>query len=223
MQVDTTSVASTAAELSSADQLRSTLERPSVIGRPSAIELLSAAELLGAAEQGDRVAWRELVVRFTPTVWAVARAHRLDRADAADVVQNTWLSLVENMNRIHDPGRLAAWLSTTARRHSLRVLAARRRETPVDEPRSTDLRAEAADVPVVRDAWNAALWRAFTQLSEHCRKVLRVLVHSPELSYEQVAAAVGIATGSVGPTRGRCLIELRRKAALAGLFQEGAR
>lgn len=183
----------------------------------------SAAELLSAAEQGDRAAWRELVARFTPTVWAVARAHRLDRADAADVVQNTWLSLLENMNGIHDPARLAAWLATTARRHSLRVVAARRRETPVDEPRSADLVAEAADLPVVRDAWHGELWRAFAQLSEHCQKVLRVLVHSPELSYEQVAAAVGIATGSVGPTRGRCLIELRRKASLAGLFAEGVR
>ena len=183
----------------------------------------TAADLLGAAEQGDRAAWSELVAKYTPTVWAVARAHRLSRADAADVVQNTWLTLMENMKGIHNPARLSAWLSTTARRHSLRVLAARRREIPVDEPRSDSLVTEAADVEVVRAAWNAALWKAFTQLSEHCQRVLRVLVHSPELSYEQVAAAVGIAPGSVGPTRGRCLSELRRKAALAGLFQEGVR
>ena len=181
------------------------------------------AELLSAAEHGDRAAWDELVARYTPTVWAVARAHRLDRADAADVVQNTWLALMENMKGIHNPARLAAWLATTARRHSLRALAARRRETPVDEPRSEILVTEAADVGVVRDDWHAALWTAFTQLPEHCQKVLRVLVHSPELSYGQVAAAVGIAVGSVGPTRGRCLAELRRKAALAGLFREDAR
>jgi RNA polymerase sigma factor (sigma-70 family) len=183
----------------------------------------SEADLLAAAEQGDRAAWRELVARHTPTVWAVARAHRLSRADAADVVQNTWLTLIENMKGIHNPARLAAWLSTTARRHSLRVLAARRREIPVDEPRSDSLVTEAADVDVVQEGWNAALWKAFGQLSDHCQRVLRVLVHSPELSYEQVAASVGIAPGSVGPTRGRCLSDLRRKAALAGLFEEGVR
>lgn len=180
-------------------------------------------ELLRAAEQGDRAAWRELVARLTPTVWAVARAHRLDRSDAADVVQNTWLALVENMKGIHDPARLAAWLCTTARRHSLRVLAARRRETPADVPRLDRLVAEPADAEVLRADWNAALWRSFTQLSEQCQRVLRVLVHSPELSYEQVAAVVGIPRGSVGPTRGRCLAELRRKATAAGLFQEDAR
>jgi RNA polymerase sigma factor (sigma-70 family) len=181
------------------------------------------AELLRAAERGDRAAWRELVALHTPTVWAVARSHRLDRADAADVVQNTWLSLLENMNRIHDPAALAAWLATTARRHSLRLLAARRRETPVDEARLDVAEAEAADIAVLRDAQNAVLWRAFTQLSEHCQRVLRVLVHSPELSYEQVAAALGIPIGSIGPTRGRCLAQLRRKASLSGLFQEDAR
>jgi RNA polymerase sigma factor (sigma-70 family) len=181
------------------------------------------AELLSAAEQGDRAAWSELVARYTPTVWSVARAHRLSQADAADVVQNTWLSLIENMKGIHNPARLAAWLSTTARRHSLRALAARRREIAVDEPQSDSLVTVAADVEVLRDAWNAAMWKAFAQLPDRCQRVLRVLVHSPELSYEQVAAAVGIAPGSVGPTRGRCLSELRRKAALAGLFQEGVR
>ncbi|GAA3430793.1 RNA polymerase sigma factor [Kutzneria kofuensis] len=181
------------------------------------------AELLRAAEQGDRVAWRELVARHTHTVWAVARAHGLDRSDAGDVVQNTWLSLLENMNGIHDPDRLAAWLATTARRHALRLLAARRRETPVDEARLDVAPAEAADAVVLRDTVNASLWRAFTQLSDHCQRVLRVLVHAPELSYQQVAAALGIPIGSIGPTRGRCLAELRRKAALAGLFREDAR
>ena len=182
-----------------------------------------AAELLRAAELGDRAAWRELVARHTPTVWAVARAHRLDRSDAADVVQNTWLSLLENMNRIHDPAALAAWLATTARRHSLRLLAARRRETPADEARLDLAEADAADVAVLRDVRDGVLWRAFTQLSEHCQRVLRVVVHSPELSYQQVAAALGIPIGSIGPTRGRCLAELRRKASLSGLFREDAR
>lgn len=180
-------------------------------------------ELLAAAERGDRAAWRELVARYTPTVWAVARSHRLDRADAADVVQNTWLSLLENMNRIHNPAGLAAWLATTARRHSLRLLAARRRATPVDVARLDGEPADPCDIAVLRDVTNASLWRAFTRLSERCQRVLRVLVHSPEMSYEQVAVAVGIPVGSIGPTRGRCLAELRRKASLSGLFPEDAR
>jgi RNA polymerase sigma factor (sigma-70 family) len=183
----------------------------------------SAAELLGAVQQGDRDAWRELVVRYSSTVWAVARAHRLDTNDAADVVQNTWLSLTENVNAIRNPAALPGWLSTTARRHSLRAIAAGRREIPVDEPRSPQLSAEGPEIQVVTNAWHRALWRAFTLLPQRCQQVLRVLVHAPEFSYEQVAISVGIAPGSIGPTRGRCLRELRRKAALAGLFGEGVR
>jgi RNA polymerase sigma factor (sigma-70 family) len=198
------------------DQLAGGEERVEVDTRPGAAELLRAAEL------GDRAAWRELVARHTPTVWAVARSHRLDRHDAADVVQSTWLSLLENMNRIHDPAALAAWLAVTARRHALRLIGARRRESPVDEQRLDFARADAADVAVLRSSPNAALWRAFTQLSEQCQRVLRVLVHAPELSYRQVAASLGIPVGSIGPTRGRCLAQLRRKASLSGLFREDA-
>lgn len=186
-------------------------------------EQRSAAELLAAVREGDRGAWRELIAKYSSTVWAVARAHRLDSADAADVVQNTWLSLTENMNSIRNPAALPGWLSTTARRHSLRTIAAGRREVPVDEPRSPQLFTEGPETQVVTDAWNRALWRAFTLLPQRCQQVLRVLVHAPELSYEEVAVAVGVAPGSIGPTRGRCLQELRRKAALAGLFGEGVR
>lgn len=203
--------------LLSRDQLAGGEERVEVDTRPGTAELLRAAEL------GDRTAWRELVARHTPVVWAVARSHRLDRHDAGDVVQSTWLSLLENMNGIHTPAGLAAWLAVTARRHALRLIAVRRRETPVDVARLGSVLADEPEGAVLRHAWDAALWRSFTQLSEQCQRVLRVLVHAPELSYQQVAAALGIPIGSIGPTRGRCLAQLRRKASLSGLCQEDAR
>ena len=60
--------------------------------------------------------------RFSGLVWATARAHRLSSADAADVVQTTWLRLVENLDRIREPEALGGWLATTARRECLRLL-----------------------------------------------------------------------------------------------------
>src|SRR5436190_23324716 len=90
-------------------------------------------ELIRAAARGDQNAWTELVGRFTSLVWATARAHRLSREDAADVAQTTWLRLVENLDRIREPDRLGAWLATTARRESLRVIRRGAREHPTDE------------------------------------------------------------------------------------------
>src|SRR5215469_15461018 len=90
----------------------------------------SIADLVRAAANGESKGWDALVDRFAPTVWAVARAHRLSAADAADVSQTTWMRLVENLHRIDQPERVGAWLATTARRESLRVLRLASRQTP---------------------------------------------------------------------------------------------
>ncbi len=79
-------------------------------------------DLVRRASGGDQAAWDSLVDRFAGTVWAIARAHRLDEATAADVSQTTWLQLVAHIDRIEQPERIGAWLATTARRESLRVI-----------------------------------------------------------------------------------------------------
>lgn len=88
----------------------------------------TATELLRRADAGDQDAWNALVDRYTNLLWGVGRAHRLSTVDAADVVQTTWLRLIENMDRIQDPERLPGWLATTARRECLAVLRRAGRE-----------------------------------------------------------------------------------------------
>ncbi len=90
--------------------------------------VLSVTELVRLAADADQAAWRELVRRYRTLVWAVAREHRLDASDAADVSQATWLTLAEQLPRLREPERLAGWLATTARRESLRILTVLRRE-----------------------------------------------------------------------------------------------
>lgn len=191
---------------------------------PLPLDQLEAAELVRLARSGDQDAWYELVRRYAPVVWRVARAHRLDPADAADVSQNTWIALAEHLSAIREPDRVAAWLASTARRQSLRLLAARRREAypewwpdAVEDP-DPDRWPEPHTLRTARDR---LLWRAFTALPERCRQLLGLLAHAPELSYAQLAHVLGLKTGSIGPSRGRCLHELRRKLAILGV-REGA-
>lgn len=66
---------------------------------------------------------------------------------------------------------------------------------------------------------SAALWDAFGGLTGRCRELLRVLMAAPPPSYEEVATALGMPVGSIGPTRARCLQRLR--AALAGRIRGG--
>jgi RNA polymerase sigma factor (sigma-70 family) len=180
--------------------------------------VLSVTELVRRAADADQAAWRELVRRYRTLVWAVAREHRLDASDAADVSQATWLTLAEQLPRLRDPERLAGWLATTARRESLRILTVRRREEPLDwaDLPSTVDGPEAVLLASDRDG---ALWRALHGLPERCRALLRLVAHSPELTYAQAARALGIRAGSVGPIRTRCLAVLRRRLECDGLVE----
>src|SRR5436190_14278705 len=122
-------------------------------------------ELIRAAARGDQNAWTELVGRFERLVWATARAHRLSRADAADVAQTTWLRLVENLDRIREPDRVGAWLATTARHESLRLLRRGVREQPVDDADLFEAPDDDATERILGDpARDGALWRAFAAL-----------------------------------------------------------
>jgi RNA polymerase sigma factor (sigma-70 family) len=186
------------------------------------VELETVVEVVRRAEAGDQLAWREVVRRYHELVWAVARMYGLGHADAADVSQTTWLRLAEHISKLRDPARLAGWLATTARREALRVLAARRREAPLDLPVTRPV-VEERDGPetiAVHADRNTVLWGAFWALPERCQRLLGVLAFAPELSYAQVSRALGMPVGSVGPTRGRCLDDLRRRVVAAGFPKE---
>lgn len=174
----------------------------------------AVTELLARADAGDQAAWSALVARYTNLLWSVARAHRLGDADSGDVVQTTWLRLVEHLGRIEDPERLPGWLVTTARRECLRILARAGREVlgGIDDAASdvVDIRAPALDTRLLTEERDAALWRCFEQLSPPCQRLLRVLMAADPPAYAQVSAALDMPIGSIGPTRMRCLDHLRR-------------
>jgi RNA polymerase sigma factor (sigma-70 family) len=184
---------------------------------------VDVGDLVIAAADGDRAAWDELVDRFSGLVWGVARGHRLQGADAADAFQTTWLRLVENLARIRDPQRVGAWLATTARRESLRIIGARSRET-AQEPETLDLVADDSpplETDLLRAERNDVVWHCLEQAPERCRTLLRVLLAEPPLSYAEVGKLLDMPVGSIGPTRRRCLEHLRRRLEKAGIGADG--
>ncbi|MGZ4592327.1 MAG: RNA polymerase sigma factor [Actinomycetes bacterium] len=185
---------------------------------------LDLASCVARSADGDQDAWDKLVTRFTPLLWAVARAHRLGDSDAADAVQGTWLRLVENLHRIREPERVGAWLATTCRRECLTTVRRTARERPVDHERVIELPDQAAgdqvDADLLRRERDDALWAVFEGLNEPCRRLLRVLMTDPPPSYDEVSAALDMPVGSIGPTRGRCLRRLHDLAVAAGITRD---
>jgi RNA polymerase sigma factor (sigma-70 family) len=176
--------------------------------------------LLQAAAQGDQDAWNRLIDRFNGLLWSITRSHRLEHADAADVVQMTWTRLVENLDRIREPEHVGAWLATTARRECLRVLHHARRSQPMEEPPEPFTHSNAdsgPEVAVLTSERDALLRQAVDELSPRCQQLLRVLMAPEPPSYAEVSAALGLPIGSIGPTRARCLDCLRSHAFRLGL------
>ena len=182
-----------------------------------------AGDLVKAAQAGDQSSWDELVRRYSGLVWSVTRGYRLGQADAADVFQTTWLRLAEHLGRIDKPGQVGAWLATTARHEALRIARGATRIVPAEEatlvalgqvddysPERAVLDAEQARLDSDRAA---RLWRAFGELPGRCRELLRILIASPPPGYAEVAAAMDMPVGSIGPTRARCLRRLRERLA----------
>ena len=177
------------------------------------------ANLVHAAVDGERQAWDELVERLTPMLWSVARAHRLERGVAADVVQTTWLRAVEHIHRIERPERFPGWLATTARRESLRALRHAARAAPTEDGRLPEPVVESDPAGrLVTEERDRTLWAAFERLPDHCRRLLRVLMAPGDApSYHEVSAALDMPVGSIGPTRQRCLERLRRELEMRGI------
>ena len=181
-------------------------------------------DLVRRAAQGDQRAWQGIVDEFGGLVWSVARGFRLSEAQTADVVQTTWLRLVEHLTDLREPERLPGWLRTTTRRACLAAVRDHCREQPVDdvEPSSTPLRWNAADdagpeTSAVRRDQQVLVRQAVATLPPRQRALLGALVSSPPMSYEEISAGLGIPVGSIGPTRARILARLRTTLEAAGV------
>lgn len=179
--------------------------------------------MLGAAATGDQAAWDALVRRYTGLLWSIARGYGLSTTDAADTVQMTWLKLVENLGTIADPQRLPAWLATTMRRECLQLIRRRVREPQAYDWAAAEITdpAPPVDHELLRVERDCALLRAVDLLPERCRRLLRVLMASPPPAYAEVSAALDIPVGSIGPTRQRCLGQLRAIALTDELLGSG--
>lgn len=167
------------------------------------------------------VAWRDeghvegldrLVTLVSPTLWHLVRAYGLKEDETRDVIQSTWQVLVKERASIRDPQAVWRWITVACRRLAAKAARNRRREEPV-ELSNLDLRTADEVGPesvAMRNDTADRLWRHVAQLSERCRRILRVIAFDLRPDYVALAAELGLPVGSIGPNRGRCLDKLRR-------------
>ncbi len=168
----------------------------------------TTGDLVRRAGRGDADAWRGLVDRYSRLLCSIARSYGLSSEDVDDVMQTTWLRLVERLTLLRDPSRAGAWLAVTARRESMATLRRRGRERPLQG--SGPSVTGPHHVVIGRDL-AASVAAALEAIPPRCRHLLELFIASPGLSYAEISAALEMPVGSVGPTRARCLTHLRRR------------
>jgi RNA polymerase sigma factor (sigma-70 family) len=162
------------------------------------------------AAAGDSHAWTDLVRRLDDVLHTVARRYRLSAADVEDVVQTTWLRALAHVDRLKDPGAIAAWLIVTARREAMRTLQRTTREVLTDDVRAIeDLDPACPETFAIERERSAAVHGAVERLPVRQRRLLSSMLTSPAPSYEQISTRLDIPVGSIGPTRDRALARLR--------------
>ena len=122
--------------------------------------------------------------------------------------------MFENLNRLREPRALPGWISTTTRNEAVRLLASGRRVRPMDPTVlvTLDVRCvddgQGPDVELLRVERDRAILDGLAELSTDHRNLLILLHAEPRISYQEISRALGIPTGSIGPTRARCLNKL---------------
>ena len=163
--------------------------------REQSLDAPDIAQLVRGAAAGDRQAWERLVDQYDRLIWSITVNFKLVESDASDVVQTTWLRLLEHIDRIEYPERVGSWLAATARNECLRTLAARKKVVlghddveltsaavhgpEIDERLLADERAQ-----VVRDA--------LTRLPQRWQRLLEMLMADPPVPYTEISDELGL-------------------------------
>ena len=148
-------------------------------------------ETLARAQMGDRDAFAALYERYADVVYAFVRRMLGDDASAEDALQDTFLRVARSLPSfsVDGPAALSTWILTIARRAAL---------TPRRPPAAarTPHEPQVAPVPVELGAVRRRLEAALGALSPEQRAVF-VLRELSQLSYDEIAVAVGVDVGTV--------------------------
>jgi RNA polymerase sigma factor (sigma-70 family) len=142
--------------------------------------------------------------------------------DAADIFQEVWLDLYTELGNLRKPGALGGWLIRVA---SHKCFHWKRSRVRVEEQPSSDFHLEPVAPEMTFPEWKVqeerweAMREVIAELPERCRTMVNLLFYQePPAAYAEVARQLGLAEGSIGFMRGRCLDRLRSVLTQRGFY-----
>lgn len=165
--------------------------------------------LIEAFQAGDEFAFVSLYNRYKGGVYAFCVKMLLDREMAQDVMQETFLRVYENRDRLMSTSSFKSWLFTIARNQCLNQLRRAHRQVPLDPVTETEAPPTPGPGAVMEKSEQIALVNHYLgQLKDDYREVL-ILREYQNLSYEEIAA---VTRSTLSAVKSR-LFKARRKLA----------
>jgi RNA polymerase sigma factor (sigma-70 family) len=171
-------------------------------------------ELVAECLSGNQKAWNALVAKYKNLVYSFPMKYRMSPDDAADIFQAVWLELYNELPRLRQPNAVRGWLATVASNQCYRWKMKRQKQSEVTE---SDIELDSLPGNSGTSGWQEELERqqtfreAVLRLPPRCQTMVHLLFYvDPPLPYSEVARQLGLAEGSIGFIRGRCLQKLRR-------------
>ena len=187
---------------------------------------LPDADVVALAQQGRESAYRELVRRYERPVFSLIYRMVRDRETAEDLAQDTFIKVLNNVERYRPEFKFSSWLFKIANNVAIDHLRRRQLDTiSTDGSRhaTTASEVEATSFEVVETGQNAleqltsrelgiAIERAVGQLRPQYRSCI-LLRHVEGRSYEEIAQMLDLPLGTVKTYIHRARHELRRELA----------
>jgi RNA polymerase sigma factor (sigma-70 family) len=174
-------------------------------------------KLIRRCLDGDAEAWAALIDKYKNLIYSIPVKLGMHQ-DANDIFQAVCVDLLAELPRLREHRALPKWLMQTTYHKCLHTQRAAERLVELDAEtadNSESLRSTSAeDLPesmLVQLEQEQLLRTAISELSDRCVRMVQLLFFEfPPRPYENVAAELGIANGSMGAIRGRCLESLRK-------------
>jgi len=177
--------------------------------------------LVAECLSGSEEAWSLLIEKYKALIYSIPVKYGLPPHEAADVFQVTCMELLTRLSELREPRALPKWLMQVAHHQCYRW---KRQQSRVVS-RDADLQLPEPETPAIAESLvqqtqeEQMLREAVAALTPQCRRLVELLFfETPPRPYGQVAAELGLAVGSIGFTRQKCMDRLRRQLDAMGFL-----
>jgi RNA polymerase sigma factor (sigma-70 family) len=179
----------------------------------------SNTRLVNECLAGNEEAWSALIDRYKNLIFSIPIKYGFSRDDASDVFQAVCLEMLSELSKLRKPEALPKWImQVTAHKCFHRRRDQRRMVTDADQTHFEQVVPADADRILEEAEEEQDVRRVVSELPPRCQRLIHMLFfEDPVLPYANIAKSLGIATGSIGFIRQRCLEKLRERLVDAGI------